>query len=161
MFINYWEFLMSIAIALHVLLVVVWVGGMIFAWSFLRPAAVEVLEPPLRLKLWLAVFNRFFPIVWGALLVILATGLWMMFGYYSGFSGVGMQVHIMLVLGLIMMVIFMHVYFGPYKKLQAAVAAEQWPVGGENLAKIRRLVGINSIIGGLTIVVATLGKYYV
>ena len=150
---------MSLAIALHVLLVVVWVGGMVFAWTFLRPAVVEVLEPPHRLKLWVAVFGRFFPIVWLALASILITGFWMIFSVYQGFAGLAMYINVMMLLGIIMMMIFMHVYFAPYQRLKKAVLAEDWPTGGKNLGTIRTLVGINSIIGLLTIAVATAGKY--
>ena len=45
----------SLALALHVLGAVVWVGGMFAAYLCLRPAAGS-LEPPLRLKLWSAFF---------------------------------------------------------------------------------------------------------
>ncbi len=44
---------------LHLLAVVAWVGGMFFAHFCLRPAAVEVLEPPARLPLMLAALRRF------------------------------------------------------------------------------------------------------
>lgn len=46
---------------IHLLAAIVWVGGMFFAYMVLRPAAVEVLEPPARLRLWNVVFRRFFP----------------------------------------------------------------------------------------------------
>ncbi len=49
----------SSLLALHVLAVVIWVGGMFFAYNALRPAAAEVLEPPNRLKLWVATFVDF------------------------------------------------------------------------------------------------------
>ena len=49
---------MSIALSLHVLFVVIWVGGMFFAYMALRPAAVNTLEPPLRLTLWKSVFRK-------------------------------------------------------------------------------------------------------
>ena len=45
---------------LHLLAALAWVGGMFFAWMILRPAAVAVLQPPERLRLWLDVFLRFF-----------------------------------------------------------------------------------------------------
>jgi len=96
---------MSLAIALHVLSVVVWVGGMFFAYMALRPAAVEVLEPPLRLQLWVATFKRFFPWVWASVILILASGYWMIFSYYNGFSGLPLFVHVMNGLGLLMMAI--------------------------------------------------------
>jgi uncharacterized membrane protein len=68
--------------------------------------------------------------------------------------------HIMLGLGIIMMLIFMHVFFAPYKKLTRAVAEERWADGAKSLAQIRLLVGINLSIGLITTIVAVAGKYY-
>ncbi len=148
---------MSIALSLHLLAIVIWVGGMFFAHQALRPAAVSTLEPPLRLQLWVATFKRFFPWVWLCVIVVLVTGLWMMMQYPKA----PIFVHSMLGLGIIMMLIFMHVYFAPYNKLKKAVAAENWPDGGKALGQIRMLVGINTVIGILTIIVATAGKFFI
>jgi len=150
---------MGIAVLLHVVGVVIWVGGMFFAHQVLRPVAVDQLEPPARLKLWVGVFGRFFPWVWASLAVILLTGFWIIFSIFGGMGNVGMYVHLMLGLGLVMMLIFMHVFFAPYKRLKRAVAAEDWPAGGKALSQIRMLVGINTIIGLVTIAVASGGRY--
>lgn len=144
----------SILLALHVLTVVIWVGGMFFAYNALRPAAAEVLEPPLRLKLWVATFRRFFPWVWLSVIIILISGLWMMMALPKAPA----HIHIMMALGIIMMLIFGHVNFGPYNRLKQAVTNENWPEGGKNLGKIRSLVGINTVIGIVTIIVATAGR---
>ena len=53
----------ALALALHILGAVVWVGGMFAAYMCLRPAAGP-LDPPVRLKLWSAFFQKFFPFVW-------------------------------------------------------------------------------------------------
>ena len=50
---------MGLAVLLHVLSVVVWVGGMFFAYMFLRPVAAAELEPPQRLDLEIRNFERF------------------------------------------------------------------------------------------------------
>jgi len=150
---------MFIALALHVLAVVIWVGGMFFAYMALRPVAAIVLEPPQRLTLWNGVFGRFFPWVWAAIIVILGSGYWMLLGPFGGFANAPVFVHIMNGLGLIMMLIFFHVYFAPYQKLRKAVAAQNWADGGKALAQIRVLVGINTLIGILTILIASGGKY--
>lgn len=149
---------MSIALALHVLSVVIWVGGMFFAYMALRPVAASVLEPPARLTLWAGVFARFFPWVWAAVGLILVTGYGMLFGFMGGFAGAPVFVHIMNGLGLIMMMIFMHVYFAPYKRLRQAVAESRWTDGGKALAQIRVLVGVNTLIGLTTITVAAAGR---
>ena len=124
---------MGVAVLLHVLGVVIWVGGMFFAYMALRPVAAVQLEPPLRLRLWAGVFGRFFPWVWASIAVILATGFWIIFAIFGGMANAGMYVHLMLTLGLVMMAIFMHVYFAPYRRLKAAVQAEDWPAGGKAL----------------------------
>jgi len=148
---------MSIALALHVLSIVIWVGGMFFAHQCLRPAAVTTLEPPLRLQLWVAVFKRFFPWVWLCIILVLGSGLWMMFQ----FPKPPLFIHIMLGLGIIMMFIFLHVFFAPYNRLKKAVNETRWPDGGKALGQIRTLVGINTTIGIITILVATAGKYFI
>ena len=69
--------MLSIAILLHLLSAVVWVGGMFFAYMVLRPVAGGVLEPPLRLELWRQIFSRFFPWVSLSIVILFITGLWM------------------------------------------------------------------------------------
>ena len=147
---------MSIAITLHILAIVIWVGGMFFAHQVMRPAAVSTLEPPQRLQLWVAGFKRFFPWVWLCIVTVLATGLWM----YLQFPQPRVFMHIMLGLGIVMMLIFFHVFFAPYNKLKKAVAEERWKDGGAALNQIRMLVGINTLVGIATIVIATAGKYF-
>lgn len=150
---------MGVAVLLHVMAVVIWVGGMFFAYMALRPVAAEQLEPPMRLRLWAGVFGKFFPWVWASIAIILVTGLWIIFSIFGGFANIGMYVHLMFGMGLVMMLIFMHVFFAPYKRLKGAVAAEDWPTGGKALGQIRMLVGINTMIGLLTIMVASGGRY--
>lgn len=152
---------MSLAISLHVLAAIVWVGGMFFAYLAQRPAAVEVLEPPPRLKLWVATFRRFFPWVWASIIALLASGFWMLFDHFGSMQGAPLYVHAMLGLGILMMLIFFHVFFAPYNRLKAAVAAEDWAAGGKALAQIRLLVGINTAIGLLTAVAGAAGRYLV
>ncbi len=148
----------ALALVLHVLSAVVWLGGMIFAHQMLRPVAVEVLEPPQRLTLWAGVFSRFFPWVWAAVVLLLATGNWMIFEVYGGFATTPIYIHIMYALGLVMMAVFFHVYFAPFKRLKAHVEAEAWPEGGAQINQIRRLVGINILLGVATVVVAAGGR---
>ncbi len=149
---------MSLTVPLHLLSVVIWVGGMFFAYMVLRPVAAGQLEPPARLRLWVGVFGRFFPWVWACVALILGTGLWMMFGVYGGFQA-PLYIHVMFGLGIVMMLIFMHVFFAPYGRLKRAVAAEDWPAGGKALGQIRMLVGTNTLIGLANIAIAAGGRY--
>ncbi|MCI0653906.1 MAG: hypothetical protein L0Y39_05450, partial [Methylococcaceae bacterium] len=76
--------LFATAIALHLLSAVVWVGGMFFAYAVLRPAASSLLDASQRLPLWSETFRRFFAWVWVAIVLLVATGNWMIFGFYGG-----------------------------------------------------------------------------
>lgn len=149
---------MSLANTLHILSVVIWVGGMFFAYMVLRPAAASLLEPPQRLSLWRLVFKGFFPMVWAAIIIILISGLWMVFNQYGGFAGAAGYIHTMLALGLLMMALFMHVFFAPYKRLKKAVEEKNWPEGGKQLNIIRKIIGFNTLLGLITIIVAAAGK---
>lgn len=151
---------MGIAVMFHVAAVVIWVGGMIFAHAFLRPVAAAQLEPPQRLQLWVGVFKRFFPIVWISILLILVTGYGVILGYYpDGMKGLPMHINLMMGLGIVMILIFFHVYFAPFKRLKNAVESQDWPAGGKALAQIRQLVGINMTIGIITAAIASGGRY--
>ncbi|MGD2083621.1 MAG: CopD family protein [Chromatiales bacterium] len=139
---------------LHVLAVVIWVGGMFFAYMALRPVAAGLLEPPTRLGLWVGVFGRFFPWVWASVALILATGLWMIATAFGGVGAAPVYVHLMYALGLVMMALFLFVFFVPYRRLRRAVAAQDWPAGGRHLAVIRRVVGTNTLLGLVVVAVA-------
>jgi uncharacterized membrane protein len=99
----------SFVITLHILSTIIWVGGMFFAHFILRPSAIEVLEPPLRLTLWVSVFKRFFFWVWIASIMLPITGYWMIFGIFGGMANTGIYIHIMSLTGLIMLAIYSYI----------------------------------------------------
>ena len=146
---------------LHVLATVVWVGGMVFAHFFLRPALAQ-LDPPQRLRLMHEVLRRFFAAVSVAALLILATGLWMIGrvakqAVQSGGSfAMPLDWTLMAVLGVLMVAIYGHIRFVLFKRFAVAVTALDWPAGGAALAKLRTWVGVNLALGVTVIVVALL-----
>lgn len=150
---------MSILIALHILAAVVWVGGMFFAYVILRPTTAQLLNLSTRLDLWRGVFQRFFVWVWLAIVVLPITGFWMIFGYLGGMAGVGWPVHVMLTLGIIMILLYLHLFFAPYKRLRRTVDAGDHETGSHSLNQIRMIVGINLILGLIVTAVATGGRY--
>ena len=149
---------MAIAIALHVLAAVIWVGGMFFAYVILRPVATELLEPPQRLTLWQRNFQRFFIWVWAAVVLLPVTGYWIVFQVYGGMGNVGLYIHVMQGLGILMILLYLHVYFAPYRRLQRAMAANDFENAGRHLNQIRIIIGINLTLGVIVIVVATAGQ---
>jgi len=151
--------LAKLAIALHVLSAVLWVGGMFFAHQVLRPVAAQQFEPPQRLKLWTQVFRRFFPWVWVCIVLLPLSGYWIAYRLFGGMSGIGLHIHIMQALGWLMILLFLHLNFAPFRRLKEAVVTEQWPEAGRQLNRIRRIVGINLSLGLIIIAIATAGRY--
>lgn len=144
----------ALTYVLHLLAALIWVGGMFFAWMILRPAAVEVLDAPARLRLWLNVFQRFFVWVWSAVVVLPVTGMGMLHLNAGGLDNAPRYVQIMMGLYLVMLALFLRVQLLQLPQLRRAVESEDWPAGGAVLAKIRRLVGSNLIIGLLLVSIA-------
>lgn len=144
----------SLVYTLHVLSALVWVGGMFFAWMVLRPAAIKALEGPARLKLWVEVFQGFFRWVWVAVVLLPISGVGMIHLQYSGFESAPRYVQIMMGLYLVMTALFIRIQALLLPELRTAVGAQDWPVGAAVLGKIRRLVGINLMVGLVLVAMA-------
>ena len=151
--------MITTALALHLLAAIVWVGGMFFAIMVLRLAAGE-LEPPVRAPLWGRVFAKFFPWVWMAVILLPLTGYVMIFAIWGGLHNMPMHAHLMHGIGWIMIAIYLQLWFGPYKRFRAALAAGDIPTAGANLNKIRILVTVNLVIGLVNAVIGSTGRFW-
>jgi uncharacterized membrane protein len=149
--------MMSLIKLIHLLAIVVWVGGMFFAYVVLRPSAAEVLQPPERLRLWDKVFSGFFNWVWLAVFLVLVSGFYMIY-LFGGFTSLPPYINLMLLTGVVMTMIYVYVFFKCYVQFNRFVAKQEWPAAGAMLGTIRKLVGLNLTIGLLTIAVAVIGR---
>ena len=149
----------SISLILHALSAVVWVGGMFFAHQVLRPAA-STLEPGPRLTLWSRVLSRFFAWVFVAIVLLLASGYVMIIAAFGGFAKIGLHIQLMQGIGIVMVLIFLHLYFAPWRRFRAAVARQDWAEGGRQLGQIRTIVTINLMLGILVVAIGSSGRYW-
>lgn len=147
----------TIALILHALSAVVWVGGMFFAHQVLRPAAAA-LEPGPRLALWSRVLGRFFSWVIAAIVLLLLSGYALVF--YGGFGMIALHIQLMQGIGIVMMLLFFHLYFAPWRRFRTAVARQDWAEGARQLGQIRTLVTINLVLGLVTIAIGSSGRYW-
>ncbi|NWD46098.1 CopD family protein [Pseudomonas yamanorum] len=145
----------SFAYTLHVLAALIWVGGMFFAWMILRPAAMAALDGPARLKLWMNVFQRFFVWVWVAVLVLPISGVGLLQLRFNGFETAPRYVQVMMGLYVVMTALFIRIQALKLPELRTAVAAEDWPAGAAALGQIRKLVGINLMVGLVLVAIAS------
>lgn len=145
----------------HVLSIMLWVGGMAFAHLFLRPAAAA-LPPPERLTLLHTVMERFFKFVTWAATLTLVTGIWMIgrtakvVVQSGGSFAMPLSWTLMATLGVVMIAIFGHIRFALFKRMSRALLAQDWPAGGSAMASIRTWVLVNLVLGVVTVVVALL-----
>jgi uncharacterized membrane protein len=150
---------MTALVALHALAAVVWVGGMFFAYMVLRPSAAQ-LETPARLQLWQSVFGRFFPWVWASIVVLLASGYAMLFLRFGGLAGAPPHVNVMQATGMLMTLLFLHLFFAPWRRFSRAVVAGAWAEAGISLSQIRLLVATNLVLGLVTVAAGASGRFW-
>lgn len=150
---------MALAISLHVLAATIWVGGMIFAYLALRPAAAALESIPLRFELWQRVLTRFSRVVWLCMAALLASGYWIVFAAQGGWQQMALHVQIMQGLGILMMMLFLHAYFAPLRRFRRAFAAQEWERGGAALRQVRWMMAVDILLGVAVIVVAAGGRH--
>ena len=146
---------------LHLLSIIVWIGGMVFVHFFLRPVVAK-LEPAVRLRLMHDVLGRFFQAVLAASLLTLVTGVWMLgrvakqVVQSGGSFEMPLAWTLMAVIGVAMVAVFMHIRFVLYKRLSRAVGASDWVAGGVTLEQTRNWIAINLGLGVLVLLVTLL-----
>ena len=148
--------LYSTLLLVHLLAIVVWVGGMFFALFCLRPAAIAVLPPPQRIPLLHAALGRFFSIVVMAITLVLATGVTMLLT--GGMKNTPVAWLWMMGLGAVMMTIFFHIRAAAFARLGRCVQAQDWPAASRHLEQIRLGVMLNLAIGLSIIAVMKLAR---
>lgn len=146
----------NLLLFLHLAAAIFWMGGMAFLVMALRPALHAQLEPPQRLPLVVAVLRRFFAIVIASIAVLLATGVPLLLQVPGAQAPAGW--HVMAGLGLVMMLVFGHIFFAPWRRLQRAVAAQQWPDGGRAMNQMALLVKVNLALGWVAIAAVLLWR---
>ncbi|MEO8185741.1 MAG: CopD family protein [Burkholderiaceae bacterium] len=141
----------------HVLSVVVWVGGMFVLHFAVRPSAARLQEPSVRLTFLSSTLGRFMSWAALAIVVLLASGLAMIW-IGGGFRNAHLSVHLMLAVGLVMMLLYLHIRVAPFKRMRRAVMASDWAAAAANLDTVRKMVLINLALGFITIAIATIGR---
>ncbi len=146
----------------HVLSIVAWVGGMFFVMLALRPA-VASLDPPVRLKLMRDALDRFFNVVNVAAVLTLITGVWMIGRVAKaavqggGSFSMPLEWHLMTILGIAMVILYAVLRFVFFRRMAAAVDAQQWPKAADALGRVRMLVHVNAGLALIIIVAVVWG----
>jgi len=132
---------------------------MFFALMALRPS-VGPLDPPIRLELWGRVLGRFFAWVFAAIVLLLLTGYAQIVWVFGGFSKIGLYINLMQGVGIVMILLFLHLYFAPWRRFRAALARQDYPAAAGQLNQIRMIVTINLVLGLITAAIGSSGRYW-
>ena len=62
--------------------------------------------------------------------------------------------------GLLMMALFLHLYFAPWRRLRRALEAGDHQAAAVQLDQIRRIVAINLVLGLITVAIGAIGRYW-
>lgn len=146
----------NLLLFLHLAAAILWMGGMAFMVLALRPALHANLQPPVRLQLMAQVLRRFFAVVFASIAVLLATGLWLLMQVPGSQAPPGW--HAMAGLGTLMILVFGHIWFVPWRRLHNAIGAQDWPAGGRHMNQITLLAKVNLGLGWLAIAAVLLWR---
>lgn len=139
---------------LHLAAAIIWLGGMGFMLLVLRPALGTLNQAADRLQLLAAVLRRFFVAVWIAIATLALTGMVMFL--MAGARAAPLGWHFMAGIGVVMFLVFGHLYFAPYQRLQKHLAASAWPAAAAQAAQIARAVLANFVLGWLAVAAVVL-----
>ncbi|MDC8447260.1 MAG: CopD family protein [Nitrospira sp.] len=149
----------STLIVLHILAAVTWIGGMIFLSLVLAPLVRGRKAAPEFMALFRSAALRFRPIVWVAIVVLLATGpmLLSMRGIQvsspTSWTGI-VTVKLMLVALLLLLTLLHDLVFGPQVSRVSAIPNSQRTAGEQVVFKTARWLPRLSLLIGLAVVIA-------
>lgn len=151
--------MIALTLGLHTVAAVIWVGGMFFAHTALRPALADS-EPALRLEVWRRVLPRFFAWVWLSIVTLLITGYGVIVYGYGGFVGLAPHINIMQGLGLLMMLLYAVLYVRPYAAFRRAMDRGDIAAAAAAHGRIRQIISINLPLGLITSAVGATGGFW-
>jgi len=142
---------------IHLVAGILWMGGMAFMLLALRPALLAHMEPQPRARLMAAVWQRFFIVVLLSIVALFTTGTNLYTSAFraareaTGMGSVPRGWNLMLGIGVLMILIFGHIYFAGFKRFKRSVAAGEWPAAAKAGAQIHMLVVTNFVLGWVAI----------
>ena len=148
----------ALAFILHLIAINIWVGGMFFIIVVLGKV-VATLEIPDQHDFWLQILKRFFVWVWLAVIVLLGTGIGMIYYRFGGLAASPLYILIMAAFGISMALVFLVIYFVCFQRFQRDLQAGNPNAARQQLRLMRRLGIVNMVLGICVVVVIGGGPY--
>lgn len=112
------------------------------------------------MRLWRNFFAKFLPWVWVSVLLLLASGYWMLVKGFGGFAEAPLYINLMQAIGWVMIALFVWLFHGPWLAFKRAVDAQDWPAAAANLNRIRQIIMVNLPLGLIVVVIGGSGRFW-
>jgi uncharacterized membrane protein len=149
---------MTVVLPLHTLAAIVWLGGL-FSLCFVFQPSTRNLGIETAMSLWHPMLSRFFGWAWISMLLILASGIGMVFLKFGGFSGVPSLHRGNMAIGIPAIALYGYLYFGPWQQFRRAMARHDLMAAQKGIARVRAVMAIILTLGLIASVVSAAGRY--
>jgi uncharacterized membrane protein len=150
---------MIVGLALHIVSVIIWIGGLFLAFVALKPGMLPI-DAEARLAVWQHGFGRFLPWSWLCVVTLLLSGFAMVFLGFSGLTALPAHVRAMMALGVLTAGLYAYLLFLPWRGFRHAMLKFDWPTAETKIAQVRRVMGVTLVIGLAAAIVGAAGRYY-
>ena len=113
--------MLTVTVTLHILSVMVLLGGIFFTNAILSPAVDKLFPLSLRLPLLSQTFTRFFPWMWIALMFLWITSLWLILKKYAHTDEITTYLYAMLIFATVVAIFFSHIFFVSFPNMKHAI----------------------------------------
>jgi uncharacterized membrane protein len=95
-----------------------------------------------------------------AVIILLGSGGWMVFSLFHSITHVPLYVILMMGLAMLMVVVFVALYYHPWRKCKNSVSIRDWSACSMQLSRIRLLSKINMGLGIRIVLIIGAGLHY-
>ena len=150
---------MTVVFALHTLAAIVWLGGL-FSLCVVFAPSTRRLDIETAMSLWSRMLSRFSGWGWFSMLLILASGIGMVFLQFGGFSGVPSLHRGNMAIGIPAIFLYGYLYFGPWQQCRRAMSRHDLKAAQKGIAHVRVVMAIILTLGLVASVVSAAGRYF-
>lgn len=148
---------MSVALPLHILAIVVWLGGLFVVTVVFAPS-MRPLDSRTALPLWHRTLSRFFLWTSVGLAVIVGSGIALVQLRFGGFSGMPALHRGNMFIGLPAIALYVYTYFVPWRRCRHALARNDLAAAETNIARSRVLMSVILVLGAVSAAVSAVGR---
>jgi len=148
---------MAVALAVHILATTIFLGGLFLSRVVLKPGN-RVPELRSEYGLWQGILARYFPWAWISVVLIIASGISMVFLKFGGPSGIPALHRANMVIGIPAILLFVYLLFGPWQRFRRS-GSKDWFDAEPTMRRVRLIMTVILTLGLISSAVSAAGRY--